>query len=284
MPVISQKADAEPSGSVISATGQVLSRHTAFRFALDPTQAQVELFLRYAGAARFVFNHHLDRVQANLNQRRAEASYGIPTENLTSPLSWSPVSFINAFNHFKNGKLPSSPVAADGTLGLCWRDEVRADVFECASVNAAQALANFSHSRSGIRKGKKVMFPKFKSRHRTTPTFTLRNRYKPARPAVIRIMGPKALLLPKIGSIRVHGCTKRVRRMLQAVDSGFLKPRSRASVANGGLACRALLPSSTQSGAPPKIGTTRTADWTWGSKLSPWSQILMARCCASNRG
>ncbi|MGH3481037.1 MAG: helix-turn-helix domain-containing protein, partial [Nocardioidaceae bacterium] len=134
---------------VVSHTGQLLSRPVAFRFALDPTREQTARFFAHAGAARVAFNHHLARVKANLDQREAERSYGIAGKDLTPALSWSRVSFINEFNAWKNGKLASSPVAEDGTRGLAWRGEVSQDVFECASVNAAQALANFSASRKG---------------------------------------------------------------------------------------------------------------------------------------
>ena len=140
----------------------------------------------------------------------------MPTASLTPSLSWSKFSFINEFNQWKNGQLETSPVNADGTAGLSWRGEVSADVFECASVNAAQALANFSDARTGKRAGKAVGFPKFKSRHKSVPSFRLRNRSKPGTSQQIRVAGPKSLRLPTIGQVRVHGCTKKVRRMLEA--------------------------------------------------------------------
>src|SRR5207237_339684 len=204
------------SGGLVSHTGVPLTREVAFRFALDPTAAQKETFFRHAGAARFAFNHHVARVKANLDQRRAEESYGVPVAELTPSLSWSRVSLINEFNQFKNGLLLSSPVNLDGTRGLAWRHDVSADVFECASVNAAQALANFSNSLSGVRAGKKAGMPRFKSRRKTTPTFKLRSKSKPGATAPVRVSGPKSVRLPTIGEVRVHGCTKRVRRMLQA--------------------------------------------------------------------
>jgi putative transposase len=212
--------DATPSTKtrrvLVSHTGVGLTRDVAFRFALDPTLPQQESFFRYAGAARFAFNHHIGRVKANLGQRQAEVSYGVPTAEMTPSLSWSKVSLINEFNQFKNGQLPSSPANPDGTRGLAWRSEVRADVFECASGNAAQALANFSNSLSGARAGKKAGMPRFKSRHKTTPSFKLRSKSKPGATAPVRVAGPKAVRLPTIGEVRVHGCTKKVRRMLAA--------------------------------------------------------------------
>jgi len=55
---------------------------------------------------------------------------------------------------------------------------------------------------------------RFKSRHKTTPSFRLRSRSKPGKSAPLRVTGPKTLRLPKLGQIRVHGCTRTVRRML----------------------------------------------------------------------
>lgn len=199
-----------------SGTGVALTRDVSFRFALDPNAAHSRLLFSHAGASRFVFNHHLARVKANLGQREAEQSYGIPDSDVTPSLSWSKFTFINEVNAWKNGNLPTSPVNADGTVGLAWRGEVSSDVFETASVNAAQALANYSESRNGTRKGKKAGFPKFKNKHKTTPSFRLRNRAKPGTSQQIRVAGPKSLRFPTLGEIRVHGSTKRVRRMLDA--------------------------------------------------------------------
>lgn len=216
--------------AVVSHTGAELTRAVAFRFALDPTVEQEQAFWRYAGARRFTFNHHLARAKANITTRAAELEAGIPKNQMTPAISWSKVSFIQEFNDWKNGKLDSSPENEDGSRGLSWRGEVAGDVFECASVDAAQALANYKESRraghaegaafgarkEGARAGIRVGFPRFKARNHTTPSFRLRSRSAPGETAPVRITGPKAIRLPTIGEVRVHGCTRRVRRMLQA--------------------------------------------------------------------
>ena len=46
-------------------------RAQAYRFALDPSPDQVRVLQSHCGAARFAFNHLLDVVKANLDQRRA---------------------------------------------------------------------------------------------------------------------------------------------------------------------------------------------------------------------
>lgn len=210
---------------LVSHTGVPLTRPVAFRFALDPTAEQVRALYLHAGAARFAYNHHVIRVRENLRTRAAEAERGVSTDEMTPSLSWSRVSLINEFNAWKNGKADTSPSwvedLPDGSYverrGLPWKDELASqDVFECASVNAAQALANFSGSRMGTRKGTKVRLPKVKKRNKTTPAFKLRSKSKPGATAPIRICGPKSIRLSGLGEYRIHGCTKKVRRMLAA--------------------------------------------------------------------
>ena len=160
---------------------------------------------------------HLARVRANLDQRAAERSYGIAEADLTPSLSWSRVSFINHMNAWKDGRAPDSPVSVDEdgveVRGLPWRGEVSADVFETVSVNAAQALANWSRSRSGQRAGKPAGFPRFKSRHKTTPTFRLRAKYQEGAPPPVRPTGPRSMRFPRLGQLRVRESTRRLRRL-----------------------------------------------------------------------
>lgn len=161
----------KPGLVLVSRTGVPLSRSTTFRFTLDPNREQDQALLAHAGAARPAFNHHLGRVRANLGQRAAERSYGVAETDLTPALSWSRVSFIKQMNVWKDGRAPGARVGLDEdgneVRGLAWRGEVSADVFECASVNAAAALANWSKSRKGERAGKAAGFPRFKSRRKT---------------------------------------------------------------------------------------------------------------------
>ena len=200
----------------VSHTGHALSRSVAFKFALDPTQEQANLFFMFAGASRFTFNHHAGRVKDNLAARTAEKAEGLGPAEMTPSLSWSRVSFINEMNAWKNGEATDSPTNEDGSRGLAWRHEVSTDVFECASVDAASALRNWSDSVKGARAGNGSGFIRFKSKHATIPSFRLRNRAKPGETGSVRFTGPTTLRLPKIGEVRVHGCTRKPRRMIEA--------------------------------------------------------------------
>jgi len=205
---------------LVSHTGVPLTRATTFRFTLDVSRKQHQQLLAHAGAARLAYNHQLSRVKANLDQRAAEKTYGVAETDLTPSLSWSKVSFISHMNAWKDGRAPDAPVSVDEdgneVRGLPWRGEVSPDVFECASVNAAQSLKNWSDSRKGSRAGKPAGFPRFKSRHRTTPVFRLRAKYKEGeRPSPVRPTGPRSVKFPRLGALPVRENTRQLRRLLE---------------------------------------------------------------------
>jgi len=77
----------------------------AFRFALDPNDAQRAGLSRHAGAARFVFNWGLARVKAGVSQREAERSYGILEADLT-PVPWTLAALRLEWNRAKGEVAP----------------------------------------------------------------------------------------------------------------------------------------------------------------------------------
>jgi putative transposase len=233
--------------ALVSHTGVPLMRSTTFKFTLDPNREQHQRLLAHAGAARLAFNHHLGRVKANLDQRAAERTYDMADADLTPSLSWSKVSFINEMNAWKDGRATDARVAFDEdgneVRGLPWRSEVSADVFECASVNAAQALKNWSDSRKGGRAGKAAGFPRFKSRHRTAPAFRLRAKYTEGSLSPVRPAGARAMRFPKIGELRVHEHTGKIAKLLASgrfhvYAASFRLERGRWVVAVTGVAAQ----------------------------------------------
>ena len=208
------EVNATPALEPVDDHAQGLTRSATFQLTLDPTQDQRTLFTQFAGARRKAYNYHLGRVKKNLYVRTSEKQYCGAA--LTESLSWSKISFINNFNAWKNGELDDSPKNEDGTRGLAWRSLVSADVFECASTDAAQALKNWSDSRKGARAGAPVGFPQFSEKNRSTPSFRLRNRASVGGTQPVRFLDRSHLLLPKIGSVRVSGPTRQVRSMLDA--------------------------------------------------------------------
>jgi putative transposase len=193
----------------------MMTRHTTFRFCLDPTVAQHEVLARHAGASRFAFNQCLRLVKTALTQRRTDRDVWVP---------WSGFDLINTFNAWKTPEAAGRVfvVDADGVCqvrvsGLAWRREVCQQVFEEAAVDLGRGLKAWSDSRSGKRAGKRVGFPRFKKKTGAVPSFRLRNKHTKGHPPAIRVGDddrPRSLTLPGIGAIGVHDDTRRLRRML----------------------------------------------------------------------
>ena len=132
--------------------------------------------LSHAGAARFAFNAGLAHVKAGI-----EAG---------EKLDWSYYALVRWWNANKDA------LAVDADGAPWWRENSK----EAANTGLdalAKGLSNWAKSRKGARKGRKVGFPKFKSKDRATPRFA----YTTGAFGLIE-GDPKALRLPKVG--RVH--------------------------------------------------------------------------------
>lgn len=150
--------------------------YEAIKVALDPTPAQERRFLSHAGAARFAFNAALAHVKESLDA-------GAKPE-------WSFYSLQKWWNHNKD------ELAVDDD-GVIWCRENAYEAYSGGVEALAKGLSNWNNSRKGARKGRKVGFPKFKSKGKTVPRF----RYAAGTFGLIAD-DPKALRLPRIG--RVH--------------------------------------------------------------------------------
>ncbi|MGH3836470.1 MAG: IS607 family element RNA-guided endonuclease TnpB [Pseudonocardiaceae bacterium] len=175
----------------------------AYLFALDPTDAQAQMFRSHCGAQRYAYNFGLALVRANLDQRAAERSYGITDDQLTPAVSWSAFSLRRAWNAVKDQQAP------------WWADNSK-EAYSGGLANLAAALSNWSASKSGKRAGPNVAFPRFKSRHsRLTCRFTT---------GAVGL-GPdrRHIQLPRIGLVRTHEST---RKLARRVDNGTARIRS----------------------------------------------------------
>jgi putative transposase len=192
-----------------------MSRHTTFRFCLDPTVEQHDVLARHAGASRFAFNQCLRMVKTALTTPKARTDIGVP---------WTGFDLINTFNTWKRTEAAGRVFTVDteGTVttvvtGLAWRSEVCQQVFEEAAVDLGKGLQAWSDSRCGKRKGKRVGFPRFKKKARAVPSFRLRNKHPKGKAPAIRIGDngrPRSVTLPGIGQIAVFDDTRRLRRLL----------------------------------------------------------------------
>ena len=161
----------------------------------------------------------------------------------SATVPWSGFDLINAFNAWKRGERAGRrfAVASDGTItkqvtGLPWRHQVCAQVFEEAAVDLGRALA--AHAEGGNRQ---VGFPKPKRKGRCRDSFRLRNKKNWDGDDLIRLGEghPRSVTLLKIGTIRVHDDTRRLRRLLRSVEQfdpttgkRMVVPRARILFAN----------------------------------------------------
>lgn len=148
----------------------------AVKVALDPSPAQERLLLSHAGAARFAFNAGLAHVKAGIDAGE-------------NP-EWS----LYGLRRWWNSNKDALAVSDDGVI---WWAENSKEAYSSGLEALAKGLSNWSKSRRGDRKGRRVGFPRFKAKDRATPRFA----YTTGCFGLIQ-GDPKALRLPRIG--RVH--------------------------------------------------------------------------------
>lgn len=148
----------------------------AVKVALDPSPAQERLLLSHAGAARFAYNVGLAHVKEALDAGEKP--------------EWSFYSLRRWWNANKD------TLAVDDDGVIWWRENSK-EAYSSGLEALAKGLSNWSKSRRGARKGRRVGFPRFKAKDRAT----LRFAYTTGGFGLIE-GDPKALRLPKVG--RVH--------------------------------------------------------------------------------
>ena len=147
--------------------------------------------LSHAGAARFAYNAGLAHVKAAIEAGEKP--------------EWS----LFSLQHWWNANKDVLAVDSDG---VPWWRENSKEAANTGLRSLASALLNWSKSRKGKRKGRRVGFPKFKSKDRETPRFS----YSTSGPGTGGLIkgDPKALWLPRIG--RVH-CMENVTARVDGV-------------------------------------------------------------------
>ncbi len=174
----------------------------AYKFALDPTPAQVRAFRSHAGAARKAHNTMLAAVKAVLDQRTAERSYGLAEDELTPSLGWSLPALRKAWNARKEDLAP------------WWRENSK-EAYNTGLDALARGLDAWSTSRTGQRAGKTVGFPRFKTaRSRRSVRFTT---------GTIRVETDRHhVTLPRIGRVTTHESTRKLARRIEAGTARIL--------------------------------------------------------------
>ena len=174
----------------------------AYRFALDPTPAQVRAFRSHAGGARKAHNTMLALVKAVMDQRAAERSYGVADADLTPGLNWSLAGLRKEWNARKDEVAP-------------WWAENSKEAYNSGLEALARGLEAWSKSRTGERKGAPVGFPRFKSvRSRRAVRFTT---------GTLRVEQDRHhVTLPRVGRIKTHESTRKLARRIEAGTARIL--------------------------------------------------------------
>ncbi|MFG3356020.1 helix-turn-helix domain-containing protein, partial [Streptomyces sp. NPDC048001] len=154
----------------------------AFRYALDPTPAQVEILQRYATAARCGFNFALalmiathqkwtrgrDALVAEGNDK-AEANKKAPKVRIPNAAR------AQAFFRETKGRPFIGPLAEgeERRTPFPWWEGVNNRAYYTAMDDAATAFKNWMDSAAGRRAGAAVGYPRFKRRGRARERFRL---------------------------------------------------------------------------------------------------------------
>lgn len=192
----------------------------AFQFALDPTPVQVGALFRHAGAARWAFNHALGMKTAAHHQWRREVQVlvdqGVPEKKArtkvrvsvpTKPLIQKHLNQIKG-----DSRTGAHPEGVYGPERPCpWWHEVNTYAFQSAFIDADRAWKNWLDSLRGAHGGRRVGYPQFKKKGRVRESFRLHHNVKLP---TIRLEGYRRLLLPRIGSVRLHESAKRLGRLV----------------------------------------------------------------------
>lgn len=189
----------------------------AYRFALDPTQEQLADLARHAGAQRWAFNYALARkVEAHQAWRAAVqelVNAGVPEAEARRQVK-TPIPNAAATGRQWRGERGD---AAAGSEGVCpWWREVSSYAISTGFRNADAAWKNFVDSRTGKRAGRAAGYPRFKAKGRAQDSFTL---FHDAKNPTIRPDGYRRLLVPRIGSLRLHESNKRLARLIASKDA-----------------------------------------------------------------
>ena len=122
-----------------------MGSYEAVKVQLDPTPRRERLMASHAGAARFAYNAGLAHVKEAL-------------EN-SEPADWSHYALRRWWNANKD------TLAVNQGTGEVWWSQNSKEAYSMALRSLSQGLSNWSQSRKGQRKGKRVGFLRFKSKN-----------------------------------------------------------------------------------------------------------------------
>jgi putative transposase len=153
--------------------------------------------LSHCGAARFAYNWAVSWVRAVRDQRIAEASYGVPEQELTPWRPWSLAALRKVWNQVKGEIAP-------------WWGENSKEAYNTGLACAAAAFDNYTASRNGSRAGARVGKPRRKKKH----SAALSCRFTTG--AIHLEPDRRHITLPRLGTLKTHESTRKLARRVEA--------------------------------------------------------------------
>jgi len=167
----------------------------AFRFTLDPTEDQASSLARHFGARRKAYNWTVATLKADI-----EAWHATGTETGKPSLQ----GLRKRWNQVKN------EVCVNAETGVVWWPECSKESYADGIRGAVDAYWNWQGSRSGVRAGRRVGFPRFKRKGRDKDRVCFTT-------GAMRVeLDRRHLTLPVIGTVRTHENTRRLERLIRA--------------------------------------------------------------------
>ena len=154
-----------------------MTRYEGVKIALDPSPRQKRLLASNAGGARFAYNTMLNHVIEQIKYNKS-----VSDEDAVE-LDWSQYDLIRWWNRNKCTLAP-------------WWSSNSSRIYDYAAECLGKGLKNYADSKKGKRKGRRVGFPKFKSKS-SYNKFAYASGFKQP-----MWWDTNALVLPRIG--RVH--------------------------------------------------------------------------------
>ncbi|MFV8227341.1 RNA-guided endonuclease InsQ/TnpB family protein [Mycolicibacterium fortuitum] len=187
----------------------------AYRFALDVTPTQLRQLRQHAGAARWAYNHALEAKFSALNERHRviDELVGQGCDPKAAAAQAPKIPTKPTIQKTLNQTKGDDRIGVDGDCP--WWHSVSTYAFQSAFADADVAWKNWMDSLIGRRSGRRVGRPRFKSKHRAQDSFRIHHPVD--RPSIRPDEGYRRIIVPRLGSLRVHDSTKRLKR---AIDRG----------------------------------------------------------------
>lgn len=167
---------------------------TAARFEVEwPSDPSV--VRSHFGARRYAYNWALGQVKADMDAKKENPDH--------QSVGWDPASLRKEWNHQKADLAP-------------WWEDNSKEAYASGIADLSRALSNWKASKAGHRKGRKVGFPRFKSKARDS------GRVRFTTGAMRLEEDRRTITLPVIGPLRSKENTRRVQRHLAKTHARIL--------------------------------------------------------------